>query len=49
MAAASRVTIEFALEGHGIGKLIAPFAMRDAKRTVPQNQQLLKERLESGA
>jgi uncharacterized membrane protein len=45
----SRVTIEFTLEGHGLGKLIAPLANRDAKRTIPQDQERLKERLEAGA
>lgn len=47
--AASRVTVELELEGHGLGKLIAPLANRDARRTVPQDQQRLKDRLESGA
>lgn len=47
--AASRVTIEFVLEGRGLGKLIAPLANRDAKRTIPQDQEQLKERLESAA
>jgi uncharacterized membrane protein len=45
----SRVTIELELQGHGLGKLIAPLANRDAKRTVPEDQERLKARLESGA
>jgi uncharacterized membrane protein len=45
----SRVTLEFNLEGHGFGKLIAPFARRDARRIIPKDQQRLKERLEAGS
>jgi len=45
--ARSRVTIEIELVGHGIGKLLAPFANRDARKHVPDNQAKLKERLES--
>ncbi len=46
----SRVTLDFELVGHGLfGKLITPMAMRDARKTVPQDQRRLKERLESGA
>jgi len=45
----SRVTLELDLQGHGLGKLIAPFARMDARRTVPRDQQRLKERLEAGA
>jgi uncharacterized membrane protein len=45
----SRLTLEFDLQGHGLGKLIAPFARIDARRTIPKDQQRLKERLEAGA
>ena len=45
----SRVTLELDLQGHGLGKLVAPFARRDARKQVPQDQARLKERLESGA
>jgi uncharacterized protein YndB with AHSA1/START domain len=45
----SRVSIDFNLVGHGIGKLIAPFARGHAGKVIEANQQLLKERLESGA
>jgi Polyketide cyclase / dehydrase and lipid transport len=43
----SRVTIEIELQGHGIGKLLAPLANRDARKHVPGSQAKLKERLES--
>ena len=45
----SRVTLQLDLQGHGIGKLVAPLARRDARKRVPQDQARLKERLESGA
>jgi uncharacterized membrane protein len=44
----SRVKLEFDLEGHGIGKLLAPLARRQARKQIPNNQLQLKERLESG-
>ena len=45
--ARSRVTIELALEGHGIGKLLVPlFVRRKAQVEVPRNMQNLKQRLE---
>src|SRR5437588_11267874 len=47
--ASCRVTLELDLQGHGLGKLIAPLARRDARKQVPQDQARLKERLESGA
>lgn len=47
--ARSQVTIEFDLEGHGLGKLIAPLARRDARKQIPKDQERLKERLEAGA
>jgi hypothetical protein len=47
--ARSRVTLELELQGHGIGKLLAPLANRDARKHVPENQAKLKERLESAA
>jgi uncharacterized membrane protein len=43
----SRVTLELDFEGHGLGKLLVPLARRDARKTVPRDQQRLKERLES--
>jgi hypothetical protein len=46
---ASRVTIELDFEGHGIGKLFAPIARKQASKQVPKNQARLKEKLESGA
>ena len=45
----SRVTLELDLRGHGLGKLVAPFARLDARRQVPKDHMRLKDRLESGA
>ena len=44
----SRVSLQFDLHGHGIGKLFAPFARRQAAKQIPQDQARLKERLEGG-
>jgi uncharacterized membrane protein len=46
--ARSRVSIELDLVGHGLGKLVAPLARRQATREVPKDQARLKEKLESG-
>lgn len=45
----SRVRIEFDLIGHGMGRLIAPLARMQARKTIAANQEQLKARLESGA
>jgi uncharacterized membrane protein len=45
----SRLTLELDLEGHGIGKLVAMFARRQAANQVPQDHEKFKELLESGA
>jgi uncharacterized membrane protein len=45
----SRLTLELDLEGHGIGKLLAMFARRQAANQVPQDHEKFKELLESGA
>ncbi len=46
----SRVTIELDFEGHGLGKLLVPLVVRrQAQKELPNNLQILKERLESGA
>jgi hypothetical protein len=45
----SRVTLRFDLEGHGIGKVLAPLARRNARQEIPKSQRKLKERLESSA
>ena len=45
----SRVTVEFDLEGHGIGVLFAPFARMQARKQVPTDQAKLKEILEHSA
>lgn len=47
--ASSRVTIELDFEGHGVGKLMRPLVVSQARKQVPKDQQTLKERLESGA
>jgi uncharacterized membrane protein len=47
--ARSRVTVQFDLEGHGLGLLIAPFARMQARRQVPKDQATLKEILERGS
>ena len=43
------VVIEFDLVGHGWGKLIAPLARLQARKTIEENQAQLKARLEAGA
>jgi uncharacterized membrane protein len=48
-ASSSRMTVELDLEGHGIGKLFAIFARRQAAKEVPQDHETFKEMLESGA
>jgi hypothetical protein len=45
----SRVTLELAFQGHGIGKLFAPMARRQAVKMLPADQLRLKQRLEAGA
>jgi uncharacterized membrane protein len=45
----SKVTIELDLQGNGLlGAIVAPLARRQAQKQVPEDQQRLKERLESG-
>jgi uncharacterized membrane protein len=44
----SRMTLELDLEGHGIGKLFAIFARRQAAKEVPEDHEKFKEVLESG-
>ena len=39
---------ELDLEGHGIGKLFAPLALRQAAKQVPLDHEKFKELLESG-
>jgi uncharacterized membrane protein len=48
-ASSSRVTMELELEGHGIGKLFAPLARRQAAKELPESHEKFKELLESGA
>ena len=45
----SRMNLELDLEGHGIGKLFAILARRQAAKQVPVDQEKFKELLESGA
>jgi hypothetical protein len=43
-----RVTIDIDFEGHGIGKVLVPLFVRpQARREMPANLRLLKERLEA--
>jgi uncharacterized membrane protein len=44
----ARVSIEFNLVGHGIGKLIAPLARMQARKSIVKNQEQLKAKLEAG-
>jgi uncharacterized membrane protein len=44
-----RLTVELDFEAHGIGKLLRPLAVRQARKQVVKDQRKLKERLESGA
>jgi uncharacterized membrane protein len=46
--ARTRYAIDFEVDGHGLGKLIAPLVRRDAAKQMPQNLKRLKQRLESG-
>jgi uncharacterized membrane protein len=45
----TKLTVELDFQGHGIGKLIAPMARRQASRDVPLDQRRLKQLLEAGA
>jgi uncharacterized protein YndB with AHSA1/START domain len=45
----SRMNSELDLKGHGIGKLFAPLALRQAAKHMPVDHEKLKELLESGA
>ncbi|MDQ6804152.1 MAG: SRPBCC family protein [Actinomycetota bacterium] len=45
----TRVSIQFDLVGHGIGKLIAPLAGMQARKSIVENQERLKAKLEGGA
>jgi len=45
----SRLTLELDFRGRGVGKLLAPLALRQATKQVPADQLRLKQRLEAGA
>jgi uncharacterized membrane protein len=44
----SRMTLELELEGHGLGKLFAILARRQAAKEVPESHEKFKELLEQG-
>jgi len=48
-ASSSRMNSELDLKGHGIGKLFAPLALRQAAKGMPADHEKFKELLESGA
>jgi uncharacterized protein YndB with AHSA1/START domain len=45
--AQAHVAIELDFTGHGVGKLILPVVIREARKEVPESCQKLKSRLES--
>ena len=45
----SRVSIAFHLVGHGFGKLIAPLARMQARKSIVESQEQLKAKLETSA
>jgi Polyketide cyclase / dehydrase and lipid transport len=45
----SHVSISIDFRGYGVGRLIVPMVVRQARQEVPQSCQNLKRRLESGA
>lgn len=45
----SRVTIQLDFHGYGIGKMIVPMVIRQARKEVPQSCQDLRKRLEDGS
>lgn len=44
----SHVTIRLDFHGHGIGKVLLPMVVRQARKEAPQSCQNLKKRLEAG-
>jgi hypothetical protein len=42
------MTLELDLEGHGVGKLFAIFARRQAAKEVPEDHEKFREVLETG-
>jgi hypothetical protein len=47
--ARSKLSIDFEMVGHGIGKLFASMAYKKATSLIPEAHKELKRRLESGA
>jgi uncharacterized membrane protein len=43
----TRCSVEFDIEGHGLGILLAPLVRRNARKEMPENLQHLKQKLES--
>ena len=43
----SRLTISVDFTGHGIGKVLVPLAIREARKEMPDNMTALKQRLEA--
>jgi hypothetical protein len=43
----SRLTVSVDFTGHGIGKILVPLAMREARKEMPDNVAALKQRLEA--
>jgi uncharacterized protein YndB with AHSA1/START domain len=44
----SHVTIQLDFQGYGMGKMLLPMVVRQARKEVPQSCQILKQQLESG-
>ena len=46
----TRVTMDLDFEGHGVGRVLIPLVVRpQVRRELPENERLLKERLEHAA
>jgi uncharacterized protein YndB with AHSA1/START domain len=45
----TRVTVEFDLVGHGLGKVIVPVALMQARKSIVDSHEQLKAKLEAGA
>jgi len=43
----SRLTISVDFTGHGIGKVLVPLVIREARKEMPDNMTALKQRLEA--
>jgi uncharacterized protein YndB with AHSA1/START domain len=45
----TRFSVEFDIEGHGLGMLLAPLVRRNVRKELPENQRHLKQKLESSS